>query len=111
MQEQGDTAGALALYSKGLETSPMDFDLLIGRGIAYAKSGDNAHADADFNAARAQATEAVQLNNICWTKATAGVALQSALADCDAALAKSPGFPAYLDSRAFVMLRLGRLSR
>ena len=46
---------------------------------------------------------------MCWEKATAGVALESALADCDAALAKSPDVAAYLDSRAFVMLRLGRL--
>ena len=109
LQEQGDTPGAIALYSKGLQAAATDLDLLTGRGIAYAKSGDQIHADADFAAARAHATAAMQLNNMCWMKATEGVALESALADCDAALAMSPELPAFLDSRAFVMLRLGRL--
>ena len=109
LQERGDAAGAIALYSKGLQASPADLDLLVGRGIAYAKSGDRSHADVDFDAARARATQAAQLNAICWEKATAGVALESALADCDAALAKAPGTPGYLDSRGLVLLRLGRL--
>lgn len=109
LQDGGDAAGAIALYSKGLEASPGDLNLLTWRGIAYAKSGDEAHADADFTAARSHATSAGMLNNLCWTKATEGVALVSALADCDAALAMAPTSPADLDSQAFVMLRLGRL--
>jgi tetratricopeptide (TPR) repeat protein len=68
-----------------------------------------AHADEDFAAARAKATKPVLLNNICWSKATAGVALNLALADCDAALAQAPGDVNYLDSHALVLLRLGRL--
>jgi tetratricopeptide (TPR) repeat protein len=51
----------------------------------------------------------VDLNNICWAKATAGVALESALKECDAALSKAPGSAGYIDSRALVLLRLGRL--
>ena len=107
--DQGDLAAAVALYAKALEAAPGSLNLLLGRGIAYAKLGDKARADADFAAARAKSTEASQLNAICWSKATAGVALDSALADCDAALAKAPGAAAIVDSRAFVMLRLGRL--
>ncbi len=107
--DQGDLAGAVALYAKALEAAPGSLNLLLGRGIAYAKLGDKARADADFAAVRAKSTEASQLNAICWSKATAGVALDSALADCDAALAKAPGAAAIVDSRAFVMLRLGRL--
>jgi tetratricopeptide (TPR) repeat protein len=37
------------------------------------------------------------------------VALESALADCNAALAKAPDVAGYLDSRGLVLLRLGRL--
>ncbi|HEX4098652.1 MAG TPA: tetratricopeptide repeat protein, partial [Caulobacteraceae bacterium] len=109
LQDGGDAAGAIALYSKGLETSPGDLNLLTWRGIAYAKSGDQAHADADFTNARTHATSAGVLNDICWTKAAEDVSLMSALADCDAALAMAPATPAHVDSRAFVMLRLGRL--
>ncbi len=104
-----DSRGAIATYALALKTLPGDASLLLGRGIASARAGDQTLAEQDFKAARAKATTAQELNNSCWSKATAGVALQSALADCDAALAKAPGMASYLDSRAFVLLRLGRL--
>ncbi len=98
LQEQGDSAGGIATLSKAIEASPKELELQLRRGIAYAKADDVCVR-----------TAAGGLNYMCWEKATAGVALESALADCDAALAKSPDVAAYLDSRAFVMLRLGRL--
>jgi tetratricopeptide (TPR) repeat protein len=107
--ENGNLADAVATYSSGLEKSPENISLLMGRGIAYARSGDAVHAEKDFAGARVKATEPVIFNNMCWAKATAGVALESALADCDVALAKAPGTPSYLDSRGLVFLRLGRL--
>lgn len=79
------------------------------RGLAYAQAGKAALAQDDFTAARAKVTEPMALNNYCWVKATAGVALESALVDCNDALAKQPGEAAFLDSRAMVELRLGRL--
>jgi len=45
------------------------------------------------------------LNLVCWFKATRALALDSALADCDAALKLSADTPAYLDSRGLVRLR------
>jgi tetratricopeptide (TPR) repeat protein len=107
--EDGDFAGAAATYSGAIAASPDSPNLLVLRGIAYTKAGDRARADKDFAAARAKAEDATSLNSLCWAKATAGVALESALADCDSALSKSPKSPAYLDSRALVLLRLGRL--
>ncbi len=107
--EEGDFAGAVATYSSALAQSPDDALLLAERGIAYARGGDLARAESDFTAARAKTVEAKTLNDICWSKATAGVALQSALADCDAALSKVPDSADYLDSRALVLLRLGRI--
>lgn len=107
--DSGDLTGAISTYSSALMNSPDDIALLMGRGIAYARSGDAAHADADFQRARGKAAEPVIFNNMCWAKATAGVALKSALADCNAALAKAPDVAGYLDSRGLVLLRLGRL--
>jgi tetratricopeptide (TPR) repeat protein/predicted aspartyl protease len=49
-------------------------------------------------------------NERCWTRALWGQELDAALADCDAALKRSPGFPAYLDSRGLVRLRMGDLA-
>ncbi len=107
--EEGDFAGAIATYSTAIAASPEEPRLLAERGIAYSRKGDSGHAEKDFAAARAKAGEASELNGICWSKATAGVALESALADCDFALSKAPGNSAYLDSRALVLLRLGRI--
>lgn len=107
LAEKHDFAGALALTT-ALAQSPNQTALLLARGSVYARSGQAAQAERDFAAVRSKATEANDLNSICWAKATNNVSLESALQDCDTALAKSPDIPAYLDSRAFVLLRLGR---
>jgi tetratricopeptide (TPR) repeat protein len=109
LSETGDHQGAAADWSAALAAEPKNLEALVNRGIAYLKAGKSALAEADFSAAHSAATKAVELNNICWAKATAGVALESALKDCDAALSKAPGSAAYIDSRALVLLRLGRL--
>lgn len=109
LMDEGNFAAAVALYSGMIKAVPEDPQRLALRGIAHARAGDAASAEKDFAAARAKAKDATALNNLCWAKATAGIGLQSALADCDAALAKVPKSPAYLDSRALVYLRLGRL--
>ncbi|WP_165356367.1 tetratricopeptide repeat protein [Sphingosinicella sp. BN140058] len=107
--DSGDLPGAIETYSAALTKSPEEVDLLMGRGIVHARSRNAQQAEADFQRARSKASEPVILNNMCWTKATAGVALESALADCDAALAKKPDVPGFLDSRGLVLLRLGRI--
>lgn len=107
--ERGNLTAAISTYSDALERSPDNIGLLSDRGLAYAKSGDMANADRDFATARERATSGADLNNLCWAKATAGVALEAALKDCDLALAKEPESQAVIDSRAFVLLRLSRL--
>lgn len=52
---------------------------------------------------------AVALNNRCWAKATLNLEVDTALADCDAALKLVPYSAATLDSRGFARLRLGQL--
>jgi tetratricopeptide (TPR) repeat protein/transglutaminase-like putative cysteine protease len=107
-EDSGNTAGAIALLAKALKAAPKDVGMLVARGMAYARSGDETRAGQDYAAARALVTNPMSLNNMCWDKATAGVSLPSALADCDAALAKAPNEAAAQDSRGFALLRLGR---
>jgi len=106
--DEGDFTGAIATYSKALAKHPDDKGILAGRGIAYVRAGDGKQADRDF-AAVTKGADAVVLNNLCWAKAIAGLALDSALTDCNAALAKEPEVAGFIDSRALVYLRLGRV--
>ncbi|WP_343527657.1 tetratricopeptide repeat protein [Sphingomonas sp.] len=105
LAETGDLPGAIAVYSKLLASKPDQIDALVGRGMAYSRQGDAARADADFRHARDKASQPTELNAMCWNKATAGIALESALADCNASLAKADD-AATLDSRGLVQLRL-----
>ena len=56
----------------------------------------------------AKARDASQLNNLCYQVAEEGMALDQALAACDASLKLRPDDAATLDSRAFVLMRMGR---
>lgn len=93
---QAETLKADAFALTGLR-----LDLLAKRGepaAALKLAGDTiAHHPADPKA----------LNLVCWFKATRNVALDTALADCDAALKLAANTPAYLDSRGLVRLRGG----
>lgn len=55
------------------------------------------------------ADRAEAYNGRCWARALLNRELERALSDCNTALRIQPGFAAYLDSRALVELRLGRL--
>lgn len=107
--EHGDTKAAILNYSEALAKFPDNPNLLTGRGLAYEGNGDWVAAAKDFASARAKASQPMQLNNICWKKATLGRALEFALTECDAALKQEVRSPAFLDSRGLVLLRLGRL--
>ena len=107
-EDAGDRAGAIAIYTKAIAVTADNAFLLNARGILHARNGDMTNAEKDFAVARGKVSDAPPLNNMCWAKATAGVALESALADCNAALSKMPDLPSYLDSRGLVLLRMGR---
>jgi tetratricopeptide (TPR) repeat protein/transglutaminase-like putative cysteine protease len=53
--------------------------------------------------------DATILNERCWVKATLNVDIDTAVADCDAALKLEPSRADILDSRAFAKLRLGAI--
>lgn len=108
--ESGDKEAATATLQKLTAADADEVYLRISRGVLYAKLGQAARAEADFAYVRAEAEQnAVVLNNMCWQKATANVALESALVDCDRAISLSPTVNAFHDSRGLVLLRLGRL--
>lgn len=109
--QQKKYPAAKAAYDSAIKVSPDNAGLLNLRGIVLTKMDQKAAADKDFDAARKLATGAIALNNICYSKAYAGVALDRALRECNAALKKSPHYAACLDSRGFVYLRLGKLDK
>lgn len=99
---------AAALLTAAISKSPNTTGLLILRAIDYEKSGETTLAAKDLAKAQSDAKSSEALNNVCWGLATAGVSLVSALDDCNAALAKSPRDANGLDSRGFVLMKLGR---
>jgi tetratricopeptide (TPR) repeat protein len=108
--ESGAHAEAIAKLTAALKDNPGNESLLLGRARAYARSGNVKSADDDLTEITLkEAANPGMLNNVCFTRATFGVQLTQALIDCDHSLAINPTSPATLDSRAFVLLRLGRL--
>ena len=51
------------------------------------------------------------LNSRCWTRMLPGIELDKALDDCDEAVDRESKNPAYLDSRGWVYLRLGKYKK
>lgn len=109
--QRGDLAGALTTYDLAVANAQDNPEIIIARGVIKLRLNRPGDAERDFALAHKDIKDAPasMLNSMCWKKATAGVALASALADCDAALAKEPKSGAIADSRAFVLLRMGRL--
>lgn len=110
LKRAGRAEAALALIEPAVTQEPDHPRLLLARAEARLLLNDLEAARADLRAVRAAARESGGLlNNLCWVQALAGVDLDLALADCEAAVARFPDTPAFQDSRAFVLLRLGRL--
>jgi tetratricopeptide (TPR) repeat protein len=78
------------------------------RGMALLQSGKAKESEIDLAAVREANKTHVQLNSICWFLATHNLALDTALANCSAALEKAPRNAPALDSKGLVLLRLGR---
>jgi tetratricopeptide (TPR) repeat protein len=108
--DDGRYADAVAGFQRAIDDESTIGDrakLIAGRGLAYAKSGDRAAADADFKLAQAVST-ASDLNNLCWYLASRNVELEWASSSCNAALAREPASHHAIDSKAFVEVRLKR---
>ena len=83
--------------------------VLVVRAAAYAKSGQPQLATADIHSAKALfGSSAEGLNDFCWELGTHDLALDDALAACEEAVTKAPTAAHIVDSKAFVLLRMGR---
>ena len=105
---QGDSAGALKLLEQVQPASANDVATL-QRLALLQKLGRTDDERKLLDQLRASAKSDVELNNICWAKATAAIELESALEDCQSALKLNPNNAAAYDSLGMVLLKLGRL--
>lgn len=107
--ESGAYQAAAETLSGIIALQPADPDYRIRRAEAWLALGDGEQATLDIAHVRqASGGSPGLLSDLCWIQALYGANLDEALADCEAAVAADPEHPAYLDSRAFVLLQLGR---
>ena len=97
----------LALLDKAFLMSPDNIDVRSRRAVALELAGRKNDADKEYDALVARSPSSVDLNNMCWRKAVANVQLTRALDECDKSIAALDQAATH-DSRAFVLLRLGR---
>ncbi len=105
----GQYDDALNVYQKSVDVNPRNTIARFRHGELLEDTGRYELALADFDALLDQdRTDDVTFAERCWLKALmGGTQLPSAVADCDAAIAKTPNSANRLDSRAFVYFRLG----
>ncbi len=108
LTDTGDFKGALAVFEQ-MKSHSADFSLLAQRAIVLYKVGRVNEGQKLFESLDASAHTAVDLNNLCWLKATTDISLDSALAECRGALKLAPSLGGYEDSLGMVLLKLGRL--
>lgn len=107
--EAGTPAEALPALDRAVEASSEDIGLRTLRAEARIRAGLEAAGRADLEVLRASAHgDPLLMNNVCWAAAVLGFDPEQALADCDAALTALGESAAIIDSRAMVLLHLGR---
>jgi tetratricopeptide (TPR) repeat protein/transglutaminase-like putative cysteine protease len=110
---RGQDALAEQDFDAAAKVAPGDVTLMMRRIQDYDRAGRFDAAIRGLDQVIAQHPDGLQLdmllNNRCWIRAKAGRELPLALADCDASLKLKPDAVEVLDSRGFVLLRMGRL--
>lgn len=110
-QEAKRHDAAIALLSGLASTAPDDDDLAFRLAAAYETAGRVADAERVFRALVARDPQhASALNYLGYMLANRGLRLTEALVLIDRALAADPGNPAFLDSRGWALLKLGRVA-
>jgi tetratricopeptide (TPR) repeat protein/predicted aspartyl protease len=108
-----DVTGAQADFDTALKLAPPNGELPLTLASAYARARmfDQALKMYDGWIAAHPRDErlASALNGRCWTRALAGKGLETALADCDAAMKQGLRVSNVMDSRGLVLLRMGRI--
>lgn len=110
LARQGDYSEALKLFEKVIENTPDTLSYAaVQHAVVLQKAGRESQAKSAFAAIQERMKTPTDFNNLCWTKATAGILLESALEECRKALEMEPASGPYLDSLGMVLLKLGRL--
>jgi tetratricopeptide (TPR) repeat protein len=114
LHQLGDQAEAERSFAKSLAIIDQkdegdvwgDWDYTRMNILLYA--GQAAEVVKTMEVAAPPADGAAEFYNLrCWAKAIANTALNSALRDCERAIAIDPGRPEFYDSRAYVKFRQG----
>ncbi|MEO6104018.1 MAG: tetratricopeptide repeat protein [Pseudoxanthomonas sp.] len=106
---KGELEDAIADFDRAISLDPSDIRTMINRGTARERSGEYSRSIEDYDRVIAQAPkEAAAWGGRCWTRAVAGIQLESALADCQRAIELDPADANHLNSRGFVYFRLDR---
>ncbi|MCG5529378.1 tetratricopeptide repeat protein [Halorhodospira halochloris] len=110
LRKKGKEDAALAVYSEALEAVGTDVDLLYGRGVLRAMMGDDVSAEEDLRRVLELAPDDPHaMNALGYTLADNDRDLVEALELITKALEKRPNSAAILDSKGWVLYRLGRL--
>ncbi|WP_434029795.1 tetratricopeptide repeat protein [[Pseudomonas] boreopolis] len=108
-QRDGDDAGELDVFARGLAAYPDDSALLYARGLAWERRDDIARAEADLRKILVSEPENVAaLNALGYTLADRTTRYKEALALIDRARTADPDNAAIIDSYGWVLYRMGR---
>jgi tetratricopeptide (TPR) repeat protein/predicted aspartyl protease len=111
--QRRDLARAQADFDAAIRLAPENHNLPLRAGAAYTRSGAFEQGVREYDnwlAAHPKDDDAAKvLNARCFTRAAWGKELETALADCDAAVKRGGKISTVLDNRGLVLLRLGRV--
>lgn len=104
---QGNYQGAIAEYTKAIETKPDDAFAYLYRATTYAQLSDYIHAKPDFEKAiQIDPLNTSALNNYCWFGSLLGDA-ENVLTICEKAVELEPENPYFRDSRGLAYALTG----
>lgn len=107
--DDGDAAGELDAYARGLAAFPDDSALLYARGLAWERRDDIPRAEADLRRILvAEPDNVATLNALGYTLADRTTRYTEALELIDRARVAEPDNAAIIDSYGWVLYRLGR---
>ena len=108
-RKDGDAAGELDAFARGLAAYPDDPALLYARALTWERRDDIARAEADFRRILVAEPDNVNaLNALGYTLADRTTRYAEALQLIDRARAAEPDSAAIIDSYGWVLYRLGR---
>jgi tetratricopeptide (TPR) repeat protein len=98
---------AIADFDRAIALDPGLSDSFMNRGTAHERNGEYLRATEDYDRAIALVPkQASAWGGRCWSRALAGIALESALSDCQRAIELDKADANHLNSRGFVHFRL-----